>query len=439
MASTYLTRTPSSAGTQTKFTFSFWVKMTSASNGADKAIFSSGLNSSNYYMIRFTSGDQLQILSKDNGNNQINYNTNQVFRDTNSWYHIVLTHDTTQSSGNRIKYYVNGEQVSSFQSSVEPSASANILYVNDTTVHAWGRRNYNTDLYTDMALSHVHFIDGTAYDASAFGETDATTGIWKPKTAPSVTYGTNGYFLKFENSAAMGTDSSNNSNNWAIGGGVMTKLIDTPSNIFATWNPLLPHSSLGYSLTYSYGNKNIQFNESSTWTYVCSTLGSSSGKYYFEAKLSTVGSEASVGILELDEVNNNQGSGSLDDYVGKHANAVGYFNNGRIVKNNNNEQTGLTALSSGSIVGVAMDLDNNTVQFYVNGSSVGSAVSINSDRTYFFGTSGYNSTKWECNFGNGYFADNAISSAGTNASNNGIFEYNVPSGYTALSTKGLNL
>ena len=58
-----------------------------------------------------------------------------------------------------------------------------------------------------------HFIDGTAYDADTFGETDATTGIWKPKTAPSVTYGTNGFFLKFENSGAFGTDSSGNANN----------------------------------------------------------------------------------------------------------------------------------------------------------------------------------------------------------------------------------
>ena len=47
--------------------------------------------------------------------------------------------------------------------------------------------------------------------------------------------------------------------------------------------------------------------------------------------------------------------------------------------------------------------------------------------------------KFSMNFGNGYFGTTAISSAGTNASNNGLFEYDVPAGYTALSTKGLNL
>ena len=43
------------------------------------------------------------------------------------------------------------------------------------------------------------------------------------------------------------------------------------------------------------------------------------------------------------------------------------------------------------------------------------------------------------NFGNGIFGTTAISSAGTNAAGHGSFEYDVPSGYTALSSKGLNI
>ena len=88
-------------------------------------------------------------------------------------------------------------------------------------------------------MAHYHLCDGTAYAPTAFGETDSTTGIWKPKTAPSVNYGTNGFFLKFENSASMGTDSSGNGNNWSVTGGTMTQLIDTPSNVFCTLNPLM--------------------------------------------------------------------------------------------------------------------------------------------------------------------------------------------------------
>ena len=57
----------------------------------------------------------------------------------------------------------------------------------------------------------------------------------------------------------------------------------------------------------------------------------------------------------------------------------------------------------------------------------------------FQGNSSSASCSFNVNFGNGYFGTTAVSSAGTNASNNGIFEYDVPAGYTALSTKGLNL
>ena len=88
-------------------------------------------------------------------------------------------------------------------------------------------------------MAHYHFVDGTAYDASTFGETDSTTGIWKPKTSPSVTYGTNGFFLDFADSSAMGDDESGNTNDYTVSG-TMTQTIDTPSNVFATWNSLVP-------------------------------------------------------------------------------------------------------------------------------------------------------------------------------------------------------
>ena len=445
MATTYLTRTPSSTGTQTKFTFSFWVKITSAGNGADKAIFSSGLNSSNYYMIRFTSGDQLQILSKDNGNNQINYNTNQVFRDTNAWYHIVLAHDTTQSSGSRIKYYVNGEQVSSFQSSVEPSASANILYVNDTTVHAWGRRNYNSDLYTDMVLSHVHFCDGYAYQASDFGSTDSTTGEWKINTNPNVTYGTNGYFiLKNGNSV---TDQSGNSNNWTVAGGTLSKTEDNPSNIFAVLNPLI---KMRGTPTYQSGNTYFR-SDHGNWDSALSTIGATSGKWYFEAKWGNQ-NNLMIGCVDVDKDPEFLSGKLTYGYIGYRG--ISYFgetSNPRVIGNNNNDLvTSLTTFASGDIIGCAIDLDNREMFVHRNGTYTNSgnpatranpynmATSINQGGTVLMGVASRSGYGIEVNFGNGYFSSTAISSAGTNASNLGIFEYDVPSGYTALCTKGLN-
>ncbi len=131
-------------------------------------------------------------------------------------------------------------------------------------------------------MSHVNNIDGTAYNASTFGETDATTGIWKPKTAPSVTYGTNGFFLKFENSAAMGTDSSGNSNTFTVQGNLKQSL-DTPSNVYATMNPLLVPTSNPPTFSNANTTSESSSNGSSKWG-GCTTLGMTTGKWYCEAK-----------------------------------------------------------------------------------------------------------------------------------------------------------
>ena len=79
-----------------------------------------------------------------------------------------------------------------------------------------------------------------------------------------------------------------------------------------------------------------------------------------------------------------------------------------------------------------------------SGSTGTGAVSISltpQDGCYYFASCAYddNSCVLQANFGNGYFGTTQISSEGTNASNIGKFEYNVPTGYSALSTKGLNL
>jgi hypothetical protein len=131
--------------------------------------------------------------------------TNAKYRDTSAWYHIVAVWDTTNATaGDRMRLYVNGVEETSFATDTQPSLNQNSSLGNGTYTQQVGLYGSNSSYYFNGSMSHFHFIDGTAYDASAFGETDATTGIWKPKTSPSVTYGTNGFFLKFENSGSMG-------------------------------------------------------------------------------------------------------------------------------------------------------------------------------------------------------------------------------------------
>jgi hypothetical protein len=206
MASTYLNKTFSSAGNRKTWTWSGWIK---------KQIQSSG--NMNLFDANDNSSDRAGIILD---NNQLRFfatgcdvKLSPLLRDVSSWYHIVVAVDTTQATDtNRIKFYINGEQITSYASATWYSQNTDGL-INNNVEHGIGVDSLYNNQYFDGSMAHVHFIDGTAYDADTFGETDTTTGIWKPKTAPSVTYGTNGFFLKFENSGAFGTDSSGNAKN----------------------------------------------------------------------------------------------------------------------------------------------------------------------------------------------------------------------------------
>lgn len=400
MASTYLTRTPSSTGSQTKFTFSCWVKK--CATGTNGVLYSCGnATSANYYTDAVFNSDDLLRLNwyNDSGNQQIR--TNRAFRDTNGFYHIVIAWDTTQATASdRVKIYVNGVQETSFASATYPNQNQAMLFNTASKQIEIGRAVDGSNYFNGI-LSHLHVIDGTAYTPSAFGETDTTTGEWKAKTSPSVTYGTNGFFILKDGNSV--TDQSGNGNNFTVAGGTLTDLKDNPDNTFAT-------------------------------------LAVSSGKFYCEAKAQHT--SLMVGILDIDQMITN-------NFQGTKSNGWGYEGTGTLWNNGNPTTSWGSTYTTGDIIGIAMDLDNNKLYFSKNGTWQNSAnpsagtggISITADKTYYFAMSPVDSTSSviEANFGNGYFGTTAVSSAGTNASDNGIFEYDVPTGYTALSTKGLNL
>ena len=439
MASTYLSRTPSSTGNRRKFTFSAWIKFNFNQLANNSRIFGCG-SATSAWVSAYINADATLQLAIVEGGNTYSIQTNRKFRDESAWYHVVFVVDTENATAdNRLRIYVNGQEETSLAQRVNPTQDLDTqANTASKPIDIGSAENIGySPRYFPGIMSHVHMTDGYVYSASNFGSTDSTTGEWNINTSPSVTYGTNGFFILKDGNSV--TDQSPNTNNFTVAGGTLTKTEDCPSNVFPTLNPLLTHAAHGYSLTIGLGNNKITFNEPSTWTYSTSTIAGINGKFYAEFKVDAVGSEASIGVIASDTVNVNQTSGGLDDYLGKETDSIGYFNDGRIYNNNSQGQTGLTSFTSGTIVGVAMDLDNNTVQFYNNGSTVGNTVSISADKFYHFGVSGYNSTQISCNFGNGYFGTTAVSSAGTNASGIGIFEFDVPTNYRALSTKGLNL
>jgi len=444
MANTYLTRTVSSGADLTKWTWSCWVKRTDLVGGGNnyqRLISNEVSGNTKSWYIRFQNSTQFHAWSN---NGAFEFTTNANYRDINGWYHLVVKYDSTQSTeADRFKVYVNGEQPS-MANIHYPTLNETVNFMNTGNYVDIGYYRQGSSEYFYGLMSHMHFTAGYAYDASTFGSTDATTGEWKINTSPSVTYGSLGFFILKDGNSV--TDQSGNSNNFTVGGGTLTKTEDNPSNVFATLNPL--NLQTGTKPILQYGNTSVSgASDGGTEFNGSSTLGMSTGKFYMEFK-STVSSNVHtmIGITS-----NPSEDARSDHWMGTQSYSYGYYaNDGKYYNGNTAYTYGNTYTSD--IIGVALDLDNNKLYFSKNGTwqnsgvptsgSTGTGAISITDNEYFFGVSDASGTyisSGDCNFGNGYFGTTAVSSAGTNASNNGIFEYDVPTGYTALSTKGLNL
>jgi hypothetical protein len=257
MANTYLSRASYGTPTSTKiFTFSCWVKKAKIGSGRIFDFYSAPFSYGNG--LFFTGSDQLGLGSGDTGNGRII--TNRVFRDTSAWYHIVAVQDTTNATASdRLKLYVNGERETSFSASVDAVLNAEYQAFRSDVggIGTYYDKSTSSEFF-DGEMSHVHFIDGTVYDASAFGEYDAN-GVWKINTSPSVTYGTNGFFILKDGASV--TDQSPNTNNFTVGGGTLTNTEDNPSNVFATFNPLQTGSASVSNAPLTNGNNTFTSSE----------------------------------------------------------------------------------------------------------------------------------------------------------------------------------
>ena len=444
MASTYLTRTQGTPTSDDIGTYSFWMKRGTLDKN-NEYIVQNYVDAGNYGYFRFKSDNQFQHYSSGGGDWE--RRTNRLFRDVTAWYHIVLRIDTTQSTASdRVRLYVNGVQETSFSTETNASQNGNNkIFASGGTLRI-GYVSSGTATYFDGCLSHFHYCDGYSYGPDSFGSTDATTGEWKINTSPSVNYGSQGFFIFKDGTNLSGStvqDQSVNGNNFTVGAGTLTNTEDSPSNVFATLNPL---DNFYYNSTFSNGNTTQTCN-SANYSFNTSTLGASSGKYYVEVKCASSGQiRNEIGIV--DKV-----STGTTNQIYSLANGWSWTANGSI-NNNGSVIATYSTYTTGDILSIALDLDNNKLYFAKNGTWENSAnpstgtngISITDPTSttngiYFFGFGDYGASDGsvnQCNFGNGYFGTTAVASAGTNASGLGIFEYDVPTGYTALCTKGLN-
>ena len=379
MATTQLQKTPTNTNSRQTFTFSFWLKRSKVSS--EQCVWTTRASGSANVLFRFNA--DATFTFKDAAGD-LNLISNRLFRDTSSWYNIILAVDTTQgTAANRAKIYVNGVQETSFSTATYP--------------------NQNTSLEINEA-----------------GNQECIIG------------------------------SENNQNYFTLAGGTLTNTEDCPSNVFATINPLNYQLS---GCTLANGNTSLTATGGNGWRTFYGTLAGSSGKFYWEQKVNSYsGSSHYIGISDIDESRNV----NTNDFENGGVSAYCYRADGGKVTSVSGS-TVLTAgvgasFGAGDIIGIAMDLDNQKIYFSKNGTwqnsgdptsgatGTGSFFDITAGKLYTPATATYNTSNqfFSYNFGNGTFGTTDVSSAGTAGSTPGVFEYDVPTGYEPMTTKGLN-
>jgi hypothetical protein len=454
MASAFLHRTmdrTADSGYCKKWVFSVWVKR--ADLALNQGFFSiqKGSTSNSRVNVGSGTGNSIWVETKDStGNDDAFKETTSILRDVNGWYHIYIKYDSTESTASdRLRFYINGVEPS-YTNVNEVGSNFGILMDSSVDFRVGIYRTNGGDIrYWDGQMAHLHFInyeDGVTPDPyTDFGETDATTGIWKPKTTPSVTYGDQSVFLKFDNSANMGLDSSGQGNNLTTSGTIIQNK-DTPSTVFATLNPLIRTSPS--KPTYSHANT-TQTPNAGAYQNAFSTLGiTGGGKYYWEIKVNGTANSANyMGVSNASEFNSRQQSGNV---IGANSSSYSVAGSGGSKRTNDSNSSYGSTFADGDIMMGALDLDNGKIFFGKNGTWFDSGnpatganpafSSISASDVYFLGATvyngGYTSMNW--NFGNGYFGTTAVSSAQNPDDGIGIFEYDPPAGYRALCTKSIN-
>jgi len=440
----YLFRTPSSAGNRKTWTLSVWVKRTTID--ANQRIFTAydGSNINAECNIQFQSDGKIQINNNNTSSNtDTNLKTDRVFRDPSSWYHIVIGTDMTQgTASDRVNLYINGVQETSF--STESYGTQNVdWWFNNNSLQTIGRRHNTTERPFDGYMAEFNFIDGQQLTPSYFGFTESQTNIWMPKRYGG-TYGTNGFRLDFSDNSSitnMVKDKSGNGNHFSPDNcNTEDSMLDTPSNTFATLNPLSTSvNTLSQGNLYSTGG-------GASWRPVSSDMAMSSGRWYWEVYIDTVSSYQIHGIRpqirDDGDVNHDN-----DYYPGTRADEWGYDGRGYLHNSASPDTSWGDSYAAGDILGFALDMDAGTLNIYKNGSSTGSQITGISASHSPSGSRGdylvclcvYGSTGQAIiNFGQeGTFAGHKTAQNNTDINGIGNFYYTPPTGFKALCSANL--
>lgn len=443
--SQYLNRTFGTATSRTTFTVSFWVKRVDFTQAV--YLLTAGTGTQGYITL-----DAGQIRFYGGSAGDLKTNTDRLFRDASSWYHIVMVADTSNaSSDERMRMYINGVQLTNangdFANYTQPSSGATLGDWNAAGTHYINRLTSGS--YGNFYMTDHFFIDGQALEASDFGEFD-DNGVWKPKLF-SGTYGANGYRLfDFANESGIGNDSSGNNNDWTVNNLTTSDIFrdvcvnhdheDTGaggevSSNYATWNPLTLR--LASSSTASLSKGNLHFNTTNTGyaVVVATTQVGPSGKYYCELSFSGTKAAATnyawFGIVPATSIAAYT-SGNNDVDLQRALNSLSMSaskTNSRASKGTGSAQNEVDFNASlgydeNDVIGIGINSDDNILTFYKNGVSFGTfPYLMEPGEKYCF---------FCVDWANGADIDEYILNAGQQE-----FAYAAPSGFKALCTSSI--
>jgi hypothetical protein len=423
-----LSRTPDSDGSTTTFTISVWVKRSTTT--IVNSIYQGFSGTSAAGNLRWQAGGGLQFYDNDGTGNELV--TTALFRDPSSWYHIVAIWDTSNAtSTDRLRLYSNGDRITSFASSTFPAVNYATTYFNRSAYVQQIGFTSSGSTYSDFLLAEYNFIDGTAVEPSSFGETNSDTGQWVPKEYEG-SYGTNGFYLKGQDSSALGDDTSGNGNDFSSSGlAANDQMSDSPTSNHCTWNPL----QTGTTIT-SLSDGNLVLSGTSGAAAKWMSLGTmpvSSGKWYYE--VTSGGTRIGAGFTtsgSLTQANLNTGP------IDVAAETFVITNAGEIYYGTTDSGNTTPAFGSGVTMGFALDADAGKAWVTVNGSDWADSSSGTSGDP----TDGSNPT-WTQTIGTpvqplcgdtsgGSFVTLATANFGQSA-----FAYTPPTGYNAWNTDNL--
>ena len=267
---------------------------------------------------------------------------------TNQWNHLAMTR-----SGSTVSYYMNGTRLGT------DTNSDAITITTLVVAHGFGSE------YFTGAVSNARFVDGQAlYTGSSY-------------TVPTLTLTTTSQGASAGNVRALCC----HQNTVTGSEGVITaasetdSLFDSPTNYddgtniggnYCTLNPLDNQQGNG---TLSNGNLDITQN-TTQWAFYRSTMFVSSGKWYWECTLGN-NQYSTIGICT-----DAWSMGSATNaWANEDTSMYGYYPYNGEKYNGNSGASYATADTSaaGSVIGVALDMDNGTLTFYKDGTSLGTA------------------------------------------------------------------